>query len=134
MHAYLCPTLCDSMDCSPRTPLSMEFSGQEYWSGLLFHPPGVLPNPRIEPVSPALAGSFFTTEPPGKPCYLWQITKKWFLYFFLIELYAIYYVVLLSSIQQSDSVIHVCMGVFSFRCFSIVGYYMILNIVPSAIQ
>ena len=51
-------------------PLSMGFSRQEYWSGLPFPLPGDLPNPRIEPVSlasPALAGGFFTTEPPGKP-------------------------------------------------------------------
>ena len=49
----------------------MGFSGQEYyWSGLPFPPPGDLPDPGIEPVSPmlpALAGGFFTTEPPGKP-------------------------------------------------------------------
>ena len=44
--------------------LSMGFSRQEYWSGLPFPPSGDLPNPRIEP---ALAGGFFTTEPPGKP-------------------------------------------------------------------
>ena len=37
------------------------------WSGLPFPPPGDLPNPGIEPVFPALAGGFFTTEPPGKP-------------------------------------------------------------------
>ena len=52
------------------TPLSMAFSRQKYWSGLPFHPPGDLPDPGIEPVSltsPALAGGFFTTEPPGKP-------------------------------------------------------------------
>ena len=35
-------------------PLSMEFSRQEYWSGLLFPPPGDLPNSRIKPTSPAL--------------------------------------------------------------------------------
>ena len=45
----------------------MEFSRQEYWSGLPFPFPGDLPNPEIEPVSPALAGRFFTTEPLGKP-------------------------------------------------------------------
>jgi len=39
---------------------------QEYWSRLPFPTPGDLPNPRIEPVSPALAGRFFTIEPPGK--------------------------------------------------------------------
>jgi len=46
----------------------MGYSSQEYWSGLLFTPPGDLPDPRIEPtspVSPVLAGRFFTTEPPG---------------------------------------------------------------------
>ena len=44
----------------------MGFSRQEYWSGL----PGDLPDPGVEPTSlasPALAGGFFTTEPPGKP-------------------------------------------------------------------
>ena len=46
----------------------MGFSRQEYWSGLLSPSPGDLPDPGIEPVSPALAGRFFTTEPPGKPC------------------------------------------------------------------
>ena len=45
----------------------MGFSRQEYSSGLPFPPPGDLPDPRIEPMSPALAGGCFTTEPPGKP-------------------------------------------------------------------
>ena len=36
MHAQSCLTLCNSMDCSPQAPLSMEFSRQEYWSGFLF--------------------------------------------------------------------------------------------------
>ena len=46
--------------------LSMRFSSQEYWSGLPFPSPGDLPGPGIEPVSPALAGGFFTAELPGK--------------------------------------------------------------------
>ena len=53
-----------------QAPLSMGFPRQEYWSGLPFPPPGDLPNPGTEPkslVPPALAGGFFTTEPPGKP-------------------------------------------------------------------
>ena len=53
-----------------QAPLSMGFS-QEYWSGLLFPAPGDLPNPGIEPISPALAGEFIITEPPGK-CH-WKI-------------------------------------------------------------
>ena len=45
----------------------MGFSRQEYWSGLPFPSPGDCPNPEIEPMSPALTGGFFATEPPGKP-------------------------------------------------------------------
>ena len=44
-----------------QAPLSMGFSRQEYWSGLPFPSPGDLPHPVIEPVSPALAGRFFTS-------------------------------------------------------------------------
>ena len=47
--------------------LFMEFSRQEYWSGLPFASPGDLPDPRIEPASSALAGGFFTTEPLEAP-------------------------------------------------------------------
>ena len=53
-----------------QAPLLVGFSRQEYWSGLLFPPPGDLSNPGIKPMSsapPALAGGYFTTEPPGKP-------------------------------------------------------------------
>ena len=52
-----------------QAPLSMGFSRQEYWSGLLFATPGDLPDPGMEPVSlasPALAGRFFTAA-SGKP-------------------------------------------------------------------
>ena len=49
-----------------QAPLSMEFSRQEYWSGLPFPPSMDLPDSGIESVSPALAGGFFTMEPPGK--------------------------------------------------------------------
>ena len=61
--------ICDLMDCSP--PGSIDFSRQEYWSALPFPTPGDLPDPGIEPISPlspALVGIFFTTEPPRKPC------------------------------------------------------------------
>ena len=52
-------------------PPSMEFSKQEYWSGLPFPSLGDLPDPGIKSASPALAGGFFTTETPEKP-------KSWF--------------------------------------------------------
>ena len=46
--------------------LSMELSRQEYWSGLPFPSPGDLPNPGIEPRSPALQADSLPSEPPGK--------------------------------------------------------------------
>ena len=58
------------MDCSLPDSSVNGISQEEYWSGLPFPPPGDLPNPGVEPISlasPALAGRFFTTVPPGKP-------------------------------------------------------------------
>ena len=55
---------------SPQTPVSMEFSRQEYWSGLPFLSPGDLPDPGIKSaslMSPVLAGGFCATAPSGKP-------------------------------------------------------------------
>ena len=67
-----CLTLCNPIwTVAHQAPLSMGFSRQEYWSGLLWPPPGDHPDPEIEPaspvssaslVSPALAGGFFTTN------------------------------------------------------------------------
>ncbi|XDB48069.1 hypothetical protein AB1E18_001653 [Capra hircus] len=52
------------MDCSP---LSMRFSRQGYWSGLPLPSPGDLPNPGIEPRSPALQANSLPTGLQGKP-------------------------------------------------------------------
>ena len=49
-----------------QAPLSTEFSRQEYWSGLPFPSPGDLPDPGIEPRSPALQADALPSEPPGK--------------------------------------------------------------------
>ena len=69
--AKSCPTLLQppwTVVC--QAPLSMEFFRREYFSGLPFPLPGDLPNPRIKPMSPASpasAGGFSITMPPGKP-------------------------------------------------------------------
>ena len=69
MHAYLVVSnsFATPQTVARQTPLSMGFPRQEYWSGLLFPSPGDLPCPGIEPMSPALAGGFFTTESQGNP-------------------------------------------------------------------
>ena len=55
------------MDCSLASPLSMEFSRQEYWSGFPFPSPGNLPESGIEPGSPALEAESLPTELLEKP-------------------------------------------------------------------
>ena len=49
-----------------QAPPSMEFSRQQYWSGLPFPSPGDLADPGIEPGSPALQPDALPSEPPGK--------------------------------------------------------------------
>ena len=56
-------------------PLSLGFPRQEYCSGLPFPPPGDLPDSGTEPVSPELAGGFFTTELPGKALCIHRYAK-----------------------------------------------------------
>ena len=68
-----CQTLTTPWTLAHQAPLSMGCPRQEYWSGLPFPSPGDLPDPEIEPLSPALqvisciARRFFTFEPPGEP-------------------------------------------------------------------
>ena len=67
--AQSCPTLVTPWTVALQGPLSMQFSRQEYWNELPFPPPEDLPDPGFKPkcpASPALAGGFFTTEPPGE--------------------------------------------------------------------
>ena len=52
----------------------MEFSRQEYWGGLLFPTPGHLPDPGIKPMSPILAGRFFTTATWEAPIQMFILT------------------------------------------------------------
>ena len=59
-----CLTLCDPMDCSHQAPLSIEFSRQEYWSGLPFPSSRDLADPGIEPRSPELQADSLPSEPP----------------------------------------------------------------------
>ena len=78
------PTLCDPMDCTAcQALLSVGFSRQGYWSGLPFPSPGDLPNPGIEPGSPALQSDALPSELLGKPwgtiitepmcCHYWSL-------------------------------------------------------------
>ena len=57
-------------------PLSIEFSRQEYWSGLPYPPPRDLPDPGIKPRSPALQADALPSEPPGKPLLGWMVIKN----------------------------------------------------------
>ena len=56
-----------------QAPPSMGFFGQEYWNGVPFPSPGDLPDPGIEPGSPALQADALTSEPPGTILILWTL-------------------------------------------------------------
>jgi len=64
LRSVSCSVMTDSLQ--PHS-LSMEFSRQEYYTGLSFPSPGDLPNPGIEPGSPALQAESLLSELPGKP-------------------------------------------------------------------
>ena len=61
--AKSCLTLATPWTVAFQAPLSMGFSRQEFWSGLPCLPPGDLPDPGIEPRSPALQADSLPTEP-----------------------------------------------------------------------
>ena len=67
LAAQSCPTLCNPWTVACQAPLSMEFSRQEYWSGLPLPSPGDLPDPGIEPWSPTLRADSLPSELTGKP-------------------------------------------------------------------
>ena len=64
---HSCPSLRHPMDHSPPGSSVLGILQARHWSGLPFPSPGDLPNPGIEPRSPALQADSLPYEPPGKP-------------------------------------------------------------------
>ena len=75
MSAQLCPTLCNTMDCSFKAPLSLGFPRQEYWSVLLFPSPGDLIHPGIEPRSPTLQQILYHLCHQGSTVHQYPLVK-----------------------------------------------------------
>ena len=73
--AQSCPTLCDPMDLSSRLLCPWEFPGKSTGIGCHFLSSGDLPDPGIEPRSPALQADALPSEPPGNIC---EYTLKYF--------------------------------------------------------
>ena len=90
--AQSCPTLCDPMDCSPSGSSIHGILQARILQWLSFLSPGDLPNPGVEPRSPALQADALTSEPPGKlpkivlfivgesQKFLKQLTRDWLKY------------------------------------------------------
>ena len=94
-----------------QAPLSMGFPRQEYWSGLWFPSPGDLPNPGMEPESPALTGGFFATETLGSPSYhltIFKLVWKWFIktgsfsYCWVLRVLCVFWIVVLYHISFTN--------------------------------
>ena len=67
-----CLTLCGPMDCSPPGSSVHGIFRQEYWSGLLFSPPGDLPNPWTEPMS-LVSAAWQVDSSPTEPFIKWYL-------------------------------------------------------------
>ena len=81
-----------SWTAAHQAPLPMGLSRQEYWGGLPFPSAGDVPHPGLEPgspTSPALAGGFFTAEPPGKSIFI--MTCVFFFLFFIVVGFVIHW-------------------------------------------
>ena len=75
LDACVCVCVCVSHSVSDQASLSVDFSRQEYCSGLPFSSPGVFPDPGIEPRSPALQADPLPSEPPESPLDAWLVLK-----------------------------------------------------------
>ena len=100
-----------------QTPLSVGFPRLEYWSELPFPSPVDLPNPGIEPMSAALVGRFFTTEPLRKPMislirFVFSSSRDYSLFQMCYVFVIVSYILLLGSFRQE--------GKFS-PCFSVLA-------------
>ena len=118
--------MCQSFSCvwffvTPWTvtfqaPLSMEFSRQEYWSGLPPPSLGNFPNPGIEPRSPALQADYLPSEPPGKPV-MWILVWN---YNFIVKTLQLH----VSYANQS----WICVLVFfTLYCISLLLVYLVVH-------
>ena len=84
-----------------QAPPSMGFSRQECWSGLPFPSPGHLPNPGIEPGSPAFQADALPSEPPGKPIRVYNYTQI----LLLLQLYDISFVQFSKFLRKGNKVV-----------------------------
>ena len=99
-----------------QAPLSMEFSRQEYWSGLPFPSPGDLPDPGNEPGSPTLQADALPSEPPEKP--LGVCLLVWLLSSVLVPLFILPFFFLFSFCECMW--VYWCFCLFSFTiCFRV---------------
>ena len=99
MHAQLCLTLFDPMDCSPPGSSVHGILQARILEWVAFPPPGNLPNSGIKPVSSALVGGFFTTEPLGKPQIVYNLCQRGYFWILSIE-GNIHQIVLALAVQQ----------------------------------
>ena len=101
--AQSCPTLCNPMVCSlTGFSLSMGFSRQDCCSGLPFPSPGVLPDPGIEPRSPAMQADSLPSEPWGKPYERWKPIEKSFSFCLFVCFQLIHKACRISSPNRSN--------------------------------
>ena len=123
---------CESVSCSVvsdsatagtiarQSPLSLEFSRQEYWSGLTFPSPRDLPDPRIELRFPALQTDSLLSEPPGIPHRVLDMAIS-------LRIYSIHYThqiaASISTVRTGPTAIPACKGGWEMHIFSCLKHF-----------
>ena len=119
--AKSCLTLTTPWTVAHQAPLSIAFSRQEYWRGLPFPSPGDLPDPGIEPRSPALQADSLPTELPGKPQCISVLISQFIPP--LISPFAVYMFVLYTCVCFCFANRFICMRSFFFFMFYLLYFY-----------
>ena len=120
-----CPTLCDPMAGAHQAPLSMEFSREEYCSGLPCPSLRDLLDPGIEPGSPTLQADSLLSEPPGKPLtytsfsWLNDVSLCIFMYYILFIHSSVngYLGCIHFQTIMTNAAMNICVQVFVSKCF-----------------
>ena len=123
------PTLMIPWIVAHQDPLSIRFRRQEYWNGLSFASQGDLPNPMIEPGTPALQADSLPTEPLGEPQKLLIVS----LLSFFLHLFHLWFTIwdyfFLSQIHFLQILLKVCWWQDSLYCLKCVSFALFLIVI-----
>ena len=125
--ASIMSDFCDPWSVAHQDPLSMGFSRQEYWSGLPCPPPGDLPNPGMEPGSPAFLEDSLLLSHQGSPTKLCPYVRI-IIFIYYLNIFTTYSFIQISASSSSTNSLD-----FSVSTYILIMYFH-WQITPALIQ